>query len=162
MSDLKQMELPELISSAEGSRANLSAAHRTDVERPSICGQKCSGYAPTCGHDLSLRRMCRKSPLIAHETTCDLLDIPPTTEIYRRMTQGQTIREIVGGLLHTPTTKANFLAPSMQKWPSCRRFVMAFGGQKIMPEQFEFLMGYPIGWTDLKDWVTPSSRKSRK
>jgi hypothetical protein len=65
------------------------------------------------------------------------------------MMRGQTIREIVGGPLHTPTTKANFTAPSMQKWPCCRRYVQAFGGQKITPEQFEFLMGYPIGWTDL-------------
>jgi hypothetical protein len=69
--------------------------------------------------------------------------------VLERMMRGQTIREIVGGPLHTPTTKANFTAPSMQKWPCCRRYVQAFGGQKITPEQFEFLMGYPIGWTDL-------------
>jgi DNA (cytosine-5)-methyltransferase 1 len=32
----------------------------------------------------------------------------------------------------------------------------------LNPTWVEWLMGYPIGHTDLKDWVTPSSRKSRQ
>lgn len=32
----------------------------------------------------------------------------------------------------------------------------------LNPEWVEWLMGFPIGWTDLKRWATPSSRKSRK
>ena len=60
-----------------------------------------------------------------------------------------SIEEIIGGFVHTPTTAANFTALSMQKHPSCRNYVKAFGEQKITPEQFEFLMGYPIGHTDL-------------
>ena len=32
----------------------------------------------------------------------------------------------------------------------------------LNPAWVEWLMGYPIGHTDLKDWVTPSSRKSRQ
>jgi hypothetical protein len=35
------------------------------------------------------------------------------------------------------------------------------GGQ-LNPDWVEWLMGFPIGWTALKNWVTPSSRKSRK
>lgn len=35
------------------------------------------------------------------------------------------------------------------------------GGQ-LNPPWVEWLMGFPTGWTALKDWVTPSSRKSRK
>jgi len=73
------------------------------------------------------------------------------SDVLAQLKQGQTIKGIVGGYVHTPTTKANFLAASMQKWPSCRNYVKAFGGQKITPEQFEFLMGYPIGHTDLED-----------
>jgi hypothetical protein len=32
----------------------------------------------------------------------------------------------------------------------------------LNPTWVEWLMGYPIEHTDLKDWVTPSSRKSRQ
>ena len=32
----------------------------------------------------------------------------------------------------------------------------------LNPAWVEWLMGYPIGHTDLKDWATPSSRKSRQ
>jgi hypothetical protein len=85
-----------------------------------------------------------------------------TAAVYQGLIAGQTISEIVGGQLHTPTRKANFVAPSMQKWPSCRRYVAAFGGQRITPEQFEFLMGFPIGWTRLPQSEMPSSRKSQK
>jgi|TARA_Y100000310_G_C20126991_1_gene554095 hypothetical protein len=66
-----------------------------------------------------------------------------------RLLPEPTIRESVGGYVHTPTAKANFTAPSMQKWPGCRNYVKAFGPGPIMPEHFEFLMGLPIGWTDL-------------
>jgi hypothetical protein len=37
----------------------------------------------------------------------------------------------------------------------------AIGGS-LNPTWVEWLMGYPIGWTALKHWATPSSRKSRK
>lgn len=35
-------------------------------------------------------------------------------------------------------------------------------GGSLNPQFVEWLMGYPIGWTDLKDSATPSSRKSRR
>jgi len=59
------------------------------------------------------------------------------------------IKELDGGFVHTPTCTANFLAPSMQKHKSCRNYVKMFGDQRILPEHFEYLMGYPIGWTEL-------------
>ena len=52
------------------------------------------------------------------------------------------------GYLHTPTCTANYAAPSMQKWASAREFVRVFG--KTHPENHEWLMGWPIGWTDLR------------
>jgi hypothetical protein len=33
---------------------------------------------------------------------------------------------------------------------------------QLNPEWVAWLMGYPIGWLNLKDSVTPSSRKSRQ
>jgi hypothetical protein len=34
------------------------------------------------------------------------------------------------------------------------------GGGQLNPQWVEWLMGYPIGWTDLEDSATPSSHKS--
>lgn len=56
------------------------------------------------------------------------------------------------GYLHTPTVTANYASPSMQKWPSCRAFVVAFG--KPDPINHEWLMGWPIGWGDLRSLET--------
>ena len=96
------------------------------------------------------------------------------------------------GLLPTPTTKANQLAPSMMKHAGCRRLKemmlptpnagsdhwggswrecggsgnalrgTVLGEQKIHPLEWEWIMGYPAGWTALDPSETPSSRKSRK
>lgn len=56
------------------------------------------------------------------------------------------------GYVHTPTTKANYRAPSMQKWASCRLFMEILGNPT--PAIHEWLMGWPIGWTDLKPLET--------
>lgn len=56
------------------------------------------------------------------------------------------------GYLHTPTCTANFAARSMQKHKGCRNFTTVFG--KPSPINFEFLMGWPIGWTELKPLET--------
>lgn len=51
-------------------------------------------------------------------------------------------------LLATPTATANQLAPSMRKWPSCRRLQDLFGmGGLPPPRGYEWLMGFPEGWT---------------
>jgi len=82
--------------------------------------------------------------------------------------------EIVSGLLATPTATANQLAPSMQKHPSSRamwptptardwkdngkspaelarnsKTLATHAGGKLNPQWVEWLMGFPIGWTDL-------------
>lgn len=98
---------------------------------------------------MSLPKTSSDPPSFELLAALPLPDTPPIFENYRLLTQGRTIKEIVGGFVHTPTTKANFLCSSMQKWPGCRRYVAAFGGLRITPEQFEFLMGFPIGWSDL-------------
>lgn len=47
------------------------------------------------------------------------------------------------GLIHTPTTMANYSAPSMMKHEGCRNFVKVFG--KPTPANAEYLMGFPLG-----------------
>ncbi len=63
------------------------------------------------------------------------------------------------GYLHTPTTIANFCAPSMQKHRSCRAWVTVFGS--VTPSACEYLMGWPLGWTDLQPLATDKYRNAQ-
>ena len=47
------------------------------------------------------------------------------------------------GYVHTPTTMANYSAPSMMKHQGCRNFVKVF--DKPTPANAEYLMGFPLG-----------------
>lgn len=47
------------------------------------------------------------------------------------------------GYVHTPTTMANYSAPSMMKHQGCRNFVKVFG--RPNPANAEYLMGFPLG-----------------
>lgn len=47
------------------------------------------------------------------------------------------------GLVHTPTTMANYACPSMMKHQGCRNFTEVFGRPE--PENAEYLMGFPLG-----------------
>lgn len=47
------------------------------------------------------------------------------------------------GLVHTPTTMANYSCPSMMKHQGCRNFKEVFGRPE--PDNAEYLMGFPIG-----------------
>lgn len=123
-------------------------------------GRKCSASSNKSNQDTLLPRMCRKKQSLNHLNASKVLVTRELENIYQQLLAGLTIKEIVGGFVHTPTTKANFTAPSMQKWKCCRNYVTAFGAQAITPEQFEFLMGYPIGWTDLQPSEIPLSPKS--
>lgn len=154
-------ELPS-ISSAADSPARDSARRPGDGVLPQTYGQSNSDLSKPSDLPLSLPKTSRKRQSPTRLVISKEQAIARTTDVYRRLIAGQTIREIVGGYVHTPTRKANFVAPSMQKWPSCRRFVAAFGGREITPEQFEFLMGLPIGWTELGQSETDKSRRSQK
>ena len=93
-----------------------------------------------------------------------------------------------GYLLATPTATANQLCPSMQKWKGCRNWLLpiptaacATGGQKsrsgkrkneilldgiaggsLNPQWVGWLMGWPIGWTDLKPLEMDRFREWRR
>lgn len=150
---------------AEAFHASHSAQLHEGDGSHTTSGLKCSVLSGSTAHATSWPKTSKKRQSPTRLETSPNLAMQRTTAVYQGLIAGRTIKEIVGGPLHTPTRKANFIAPSMQKWPSCRRFVRAFGGQRITPEQFEFLMGFPIGWTSvppLKHSETLSSRKSQK
>ena len=59
--------------------------------------------------------------------------------------------------LPRPTATANQLCVSMRKHPSCKNLQDLVGrtGGGPHPELWEWLMGFPIGWTDLEPSETP-------
>ena len=104
---------------------------------------------------------------------------------YRLPRWARPTTAIGSGLLPTPTTVANQLSPSMMKHAGCRRLAeimlptpnagsdhwggtwrecggngnalrgTPLGSLKILPSDWEWMMGYPIGWTALEPSETP-------
>lgn len=72
-------------------------------------------------------------------------------------TQTTWIKETYGedfGFVHTPTTMANYSAPSMMKHTGCRNFVEVFN--RPTPANAEYLMGMPYGASS----TNPMSKKN--
>ena len=90
--------------------------------------------------------------LTKRQTTANRWVTKPEQFPYQRKTWVQTTFGKDFGYLHTPTTIANFCAPSMQKHAGCRNWVTVFG--KVTPEAQEYLMGWPQGWTELRQLET--------
>ena len=57
----------------------------------------------------------------------------------------------------------SLLGRAVHRWPSTRRTGRKSSphGGSLNPEWVEWLMGFPIGWTDSRAWATRSSRKFR-
>ena len=150
---LQQSDFPEMESDptccAAASPASHSVMLRTVKKRQKVYGQKCYGSWTPLDRASLLEKTYRNFPFLGQPETWKDSVTDAMLNALELLTRGLTIKEIAGGLLHTPTTMANFRAPSMQKHPNCRRYAKIFGEQKILPEHFEFL---PIGWTALKPW----------
>lgn len=113
-----------------------------------ISGRKCDGSWQMSLPGTYLPRTSHEKPLTQRQTTSrrwvtkpDALSFPRKTWV--AITFGPDV-----GYLHTPTTRGNYCATSMQKWPACKAFFRVFG--KVTPESQEWLMGWPIGWTGLQ------------
>jgi hypothetical protein len=103
----------------------------------------------------SLPKTSAELQLTKRQTIANRWVTKPKQFPYQRKTWVLTTFGKDFGYLHTPTTMANFLAKSMQKHAGCRAWTMAFG--KITPNHYEWLMGWPLGWTDLKPLVMDKS-----
>jgi hypothetical protein len=113
-----------------------------------ISGRKCAGSWQMSLPGTSLPRTSADARLIVRQTTSSRWVTRPTALPSPRRTWVAITFGSAFGYVHTPTTIANYAAPSMQKHPCCRAFVRAFG--KPTPQNHEFLMGWPEGWTDLR------------
>lgn len=121
-----------------------------------ISGRKCDGswqmslpgtYAPRTPND---------ARSTAQPTTLRRWVTPPAASLFPRQTWVLTTFGNDTGYLHTPTATANYACKSMQKWPNCREYTRVFGWPT--PTDHEWMMGFPIGWTDLKPLETHKFR----
>ena len=141
-----------LILSLEAFLAKHSATPRPAKIMPMIFGRKCSESWQMSLPHLSLPKTYLKAQSTNHAMTLKRWVTKPEQFPLARQTWVLTTFGKDIGYLHTPTTKANYCADSMQKWPSARNFKVVFG--RPSPEIHEWLMGWPIGWSDLKPLET--------
>jgi len=137
-----------LMSSLEDFLVKRLAQRQLGGISPMIYGRKCGESSAKQCRDTYLPRTSRNWRLTGREKTLSRWvtkpkQYPLARKTWVAITYGPDI-----GYLHTPTTRGNYCAESMQKWPSCRMWAKVFG--QVTPEIQEWLMGWPIGWTGLK------------
>ena len=138
----------ELMLSVEDFRAKDIVLRHGVVIAPQICGLKCLELSETCGQGLFSAKTSSKIRSMKRKRILPILDTPRYAAGLMLHNWAQITLDEDGGALATPTATANWDSPSMQKWASCRRMVRLFG--KKTPISHEWLMGWPIGWTDLR------------
>ena len=138
-----------------GSRAKRTAQHLEDGLWLTISGRKCGGSWQMSLPGTYLPKTWPGERLTPQPTTLKRWVTRSGAVSYPRRTWVQTTFGPGIGYLHTPTTMANFCAPSMQKHPGCRAWRQVFGA--VSPGAFEYLMAWPEGWTDLSPLETGKS-----
>jgi hypothetical protein len=128
--------------------AKSTAEHLEGAAWRKTSGRSSCGSWQMSLQGLSLPRTSPGKPLTRQPMTLRRWVTPPTALPFPRRTWVATTFGSDIGLLHTPTHTANYACASMQKWPNCREFVRVFG--KPTPTNHEWLMAWPIGWTDLR------------
>nr|WP_236175950.1 hypothetical protein [Pseudomonas pseudonitroreducens] len=136
----------ELASFLEAFPVRSTALPLLDETTLTTFGRRCGESWQMLLPGTSSPKTFRKSQSNMPQKTAGLWVTAPKQFPLERLTWVVTTFGKDTGYLHTPTTKANYAAQSMQKWPSARDFVMALG--KPSPENHEWLMGWPEGWSD--------------
>ena len=129
-----------------GFPARRTAARLEDALWRTISGRKCDGSWQMQLPGSYLPRMSSARRLTTRPRTWKRWATAPAALPLPRATWVLTTYGSGTGFLHTPTTTANYCCPSMQKWLGCREFTRVFG--QPSPTNHEWLMAWPIGWTD--------------
>lgn len=141
-----------LISSLEAFLAKRSALPQREITPPTIFGRKCAESWQMSLPGTCLPKTLAELQSTKRQTTLSRWVTKPEQYPLARKTWVLTTFGPAIGYLHTPTTKANYCAASMQKWAGCRAWRQVFG--EVIPEFHEHLMGWPIGWSDLQPLAT--------
>jgi hypothetical protein len=129
-----------------------TAAHLEDESWRMISGRRCDASWQMSLPGTSLPRTSKDARSIAQPMSSNRWVTPSERSLFPRQTWALTTFGKDIGFVHTPTTKANYAAASMQKWPAAREFVRVFG--RPDPSNQEWLMGWPLGWTALEPLET--------
>lgn len=136
------------------SRARDSAAPPAVVLSTRTCGPKCAASCERCSRIAYLSRTSHtpEARLKSPPETYKPSDTACVAHFALEPTRSERpISATAFGLLATPTATGNQLAPSMAKWPGCRNLQrLADATGLTLLELYEWLMGWPIGWTDLR------------
>ena len=140
-----------------------------------ISGRKCSESYKRQGQLGSLVRMLLESSTWDSKKRVLIwrgLAMKSNRLLFQLVPLVRSIGETEFGLLPTPTAsdKTYGRKPSTKRKNNepktslrdvlSEKFSINGKGGSPHPTFVEAMMGYPIGWTDLKDWATPSCRKS--
>jgi len=174
---MTQIDLEEWLTSPQGDTpASPSRLPGSDeaIKMTDISGQKCLELSKLSGPLGSLEKMLLATSLWA-STRCYLTWKPQATPagalLFRLSPQTLDTSETDAGLLHTPTAKANQMAPSMKSgwneplWATPQAHDAKVGkngrglgaqfqdgnGGSLNPQFVEWLMGYPVGYTGLNN-----------
>ena len=178
---MTQIDLEDWLTSSVGDTpASPSRLPGSDeaIKMTDTSDRKCLELSKLSGPLGLLEKMLLDTSLWA-STRCYLIWKPKDTKqgalLFRLSPQMPTTAETGAGLLHTPTAKANQMAPSMNSswnermWPTpAHRDYKGMSGKgrqerkgnpkdtlpnavggSLNPEFVEWLMGYPVGYTDL-------------
>lgn len=123
------------ISSMRAFLARVGQLPAEDLASRQITGRRWLESHTKCDQDSCFSNLSPASS--ASTSDSRMISLPSDTRSSRRSSPMLPlwVRHILGadiGLLHTPTRKANQCAPSMMKWPSCRRLKIAARG-KLTP-----------------------------
>lgn len=154
---LKPLAGPELLTSfLAASPAKHSRPHQGEGGSQKTFGLKCAESYRRPSPPMCLPRTSPPPRLRQRQMTWPRWVTKPKCFPFPRKTWVQITFGTGIGYLHTPTTKANYAASSMQKHQCSRVFVRVFG--RPSPQNQEWLMGWPEGWTDTKPLETAKFR----
>lgn len=131
-----------------GFRAKPIPQRRLEKIQQTTFGRKCGESWQMSLPGTFLPKTSAELRLTKRQTTAKRWVTKPKQFLLPRQTWVLTMFGKDFGYLHTPTTKANYCANSMQKWKCAQSFKTVFG--KPTPQNHEWLMGWPEGWSDLK------------
>lgn len=116
----------------------ISNAHPERRKQLLGVGNAQSPFVAASAFRILVNRMIKRQPKLSEVVSSEELSM-----VFRsRTTWIQSSFNNIG-LLHTPTTMANYACPSMMKHQGCKNFKEVFGRPE--PNNAEYLMGFPIG-----------------